>query len=112
MYRWTVFIGLNAIIMLVIVPDSRRTLLISLLRDISKASRQSLQEYDERIQDTEYNIDVNLRQFNERQRAILNDRDTSDVSNSRNHEAEATKECVRICEDIKCFLESRARMAT
>jgi gas vesicle protein len=73
----------------------------------SKVSREVLQEYNEMIQDTAYNLEVHLRQIDEKMaRLTVENTITSDISIDLNDEREVTKQCLRICEDARSFIES------
>ncbi|KAJ5194895.1 uncharacterized protein N7498_008333 [Penicillium cinerascens] len=91
-YKSTISIGLCAITM-----------------DTTKVSRQALQDYNELIQDTAYNLEVNLQRVNEKMsRFILDNINTLDISIDINDEKEVAKKCLRICEDVRSCIESRA----
>ncbi|OQE13490.1 hypothetical protein PENFLA_c047G07749 [Penicillium flavigenum] len=77
--------------------------------DTNRVSRQVLQEYNELIQDTIYNLEVNLQRVDERiKRVILDNTNTSGISIDTKDEKEVTKQCLRICEDVRGLIESRA----
>lgn len=81
----------------------------SFIRDTTKVSHQALQDYNELIQDTAYNLEVNLQRVNEKiSRLVLNKTNTSEISINTNDEVEVTKECLRICEDMRSCIESQA----
>lgn len=66
-------------------------------------SRQALQDYNEMIQDTAYNVRVNLRRMSEKQLPHRN----SELAIDLNDEQEVTQECLRICEDVRSYIERR-----
>jgi hypothetical protein len=108
-YKSTISIGVCTITMLVTIPCLLRTLLTSFISDTNKVSRQVLQEYNELIQDTTYNLEVNLQRVDERiKRVILDNTNTSGISIDTKDEKEVTKQCLRICEDVRGLIESRA----
>ena len=59
------------------------------------------------IQDTAYNLELHLRQIDEKMtRFTIENTDTSGVSIDLKDEREVTKQCLRICEDARSFIES------
>ncbi|KAF7172640.1 hypothetical protein CNMCM5623_004790 [Aspergillus felis] len=89
-YKSTISVGLGTITM-----------------HISKVSQQVLQEYNEMIKDTAYNLEVHLQQIDEKMaRLTVENTITSDISIDLNDEREVTKQCLRICEDARSFIES------
>lgn len=66
-----------------------------------------LREYNEMVQDTAYDLDMHLQRIDEKL-ALLTAQDdsASDVSIDLEDEREVTKQCLRICEDAKSFIES------
>jgi hypothetical protein len=83
--------------------------LCTISMNTNTASRQALQDYNELIQDTTYNLEINLRQVEEKMsRFILDSANTPPTSIDTNDEKEVTKECLRICEDLRSCIESRA----
>ena len=73
----------------------------------SKISHQVLQEYDEMIQDTAHNLELRLRRIDEEMtRLNIETTNTSGVSVDLEDEREVTKQCLRICEDAKSYIES------
>ncbi|PKX89425.1 uncharacterized protein P174DRAFT_425346 [Aspergillus novofumigatus IBT 16806] len=73
----------------------------------SKVSERVLQEYNEMIQDTAYNLDIHLRRIDEKlARLMTQDDNASDVSINLEDEREVTKQCLRICQDAKTFIET------
>ncbi|KAJ6181392.1 hypothetical protein N7485_000034 [Penicillium canescens] len=73
----------------------------------SKVSHQVLQEYNEMIQDTVYNLEVHLQRIDEKMaRFTLDDSNTSDMTIDLKDEKEVTKQCLRICEDARSYIES------
>ena len=62
------------------------------------------------IQDTAYHLDIHLRRIDEKlSRFNTQDVNASDVSINLEDEREVTKQCLRICEDAKSFIESLTR---
>ncbi|KAJ5474094.1 hypothetical protein N7475_003660 [Penicillium sp. IBT 31633x] len=73
----------------------------------SKVSHQVLQEYNEMIQDTVYNLEVHLQRIDEKMaRFTLESSNTSDITIDLKDEKEVTKQCLRICEDARSYIES------
>ncbi|KAA8646129.1 uncharacterized protein ATNIH1004_007555 [Aspergillus tanneri] len=70
------------------------------MRHTSKVSHQVIQEYNEMIQDTAYNLEVHLQQIDEKMTTDLED------------EREVTKQCLRVCEDAKSYIESLTNRET
>jgi hypothetical protein len=77
----------------------------------AKVSKQALDEYNEMIQDTVYNLNLRLKRVDEK----LEGYSKSNISASDinlDDEKEVTQVCLRICEDAKLFLESLNRQST
>ncbi|KAH8802941.1 hypothetical protein F5884DRAFT_903547 [Xylogone sp. PMI_703] len=73
----------------------------------SKVSHQVLQEYNEMIQDTAYNLKVHLQRIDEKiARFPVEDTNSSNVEIDLKDEKAVTKQCLRICEDAKSYIES------
>ncbi|KIM98314.1 hypothetical protein OIDMADRAFT_128322 [Oidiodendron maius Zn] len=73
----------------------------------SKVSQQVLQEYNEMIRDTAYNLEVHLQQIDEKlARFPAGNSSTSDISIDLKDERAVTKQCLLICEDAKSYIES------
>src|ERR1700761_862612 len=73
----------------------------------SKISRQVVQEYNEMIQDTAYNLELHLRRIDEKlARLTVDNANTSSGSIDLEDEREVTKQCLRICEDARSYIES------
>ena len=106
-YKSTISVGLGTITMLAAIPCLLWALLTSFIRHTSKVSHQVLQEYNEVIQDTAYNLELRLKRIDEKmtQLNIENTR-TSVISIDLEDEREVTKQCLRICEDARSYIES------
>jgi hypothetical protein len=77
------------------------------MRHTSKVTHQVLQEYNEMVQDTAYNLEVHLQQIDEKMaRFTVENTTTSDISTVLKDEKEVTKQCLRICEDARSYIES------
>ncbi|KAH6621817.1 hypothetical protein C7974DRAFT_397189, partial [Boeremia exigua] len=77
----------------------------------AKVSKQALDEYNEMIQDTIYDLNVRLKRVDQKLEGYANlSISTSDVN--LDDEKEVTQVCLRICEDAKLFLESLERQST
>lgn len=73
----------------------------------SKISHQVLQEYNEMVQDTAYNLKLHLLRIDEKMtRLNIENSNTSGVSIDLEDEREVTKQCLRICEDARFYIES------
>src|ERR1700761_5194449 len=73
----------------------------------SKISHQVLQEYNEMIQDPAYNLELHLRRIDEKMtRLNIENTNTSGASIDLEDEREVPKQCLRICEDAKSYIES------
>ncbi|KAJ5640302.1 uncharacterized protein N7484_008164 [Penicillium longicatenatum] len=76
----------------------------------AKVSQKALQDYNEMIQDTMYNLEIHLQRVDEKLARLTTD--TTTMSNSTfdlKDEKEVTRQCLRICEDashyIKCLAD-------
>ena len=75
----------------------------------SKISHQVLHEYNEMIQDTAYNLELRLQRIDEKMmRLNIENTNASGVSINLEDEREVTKQCLRVCEDAKSYIESLA----
>ncbi|KAH8696920.1 hypothetical protein GQ44DRAFT_733537 [Phaeosphaeriaceae sp. PMI808] len=75
----------------------------------AKVSQQVLQDYNEMIQDTVYDLKVHLQRVDEKLYGYTIDNPKSNnLTSSINlhDEREITKLCLRICEDARCYLDS------
>ncbi|KAL4748990.1 hypothetical protein BDW72DRAFT_142607 [Aspergillus terricola var. indicus] len=73
----------------------------------SKVTERVLQEYNEMIQDTAYDLDMHLQRIDEKLTHLTpQDDNASDVSINLEGEMEVTKQCLRICKDAKSFIET------
>ncbi|BCR90185.1 uncharacterized protein ACHE_60071A [Aspergillus chevalieri] len=73
----------------------------------SKVSHQVLQEYNEMIQDTAYDLELHLQRIDEKMaRFAIEKTKTSDIDINLKDEREVTQQCLRICEDAKSYIES------
>jgi hypothetical protein len=76
-------------------------------RNTSKISQQVLQEYNEMIKDTVYNLELRLRRIDEKiAQPILDDRGASNTSTDLKDERAVTKQCIRVCEDAKSYMDA------
>ncbi|KAJ5292367.1 uncharacterized protein N7443_008320 [Penicillium atrosanguineum] len=79
------------------------------MSEYQDAPPQALQNYNELIQDTTYNLEINLQRVEEKMSLIIiGSANISHTSIDTNDEKEVTKECIRICEDMRSCIESRA----
>lgn len=76
-------------------------------RNTSKISQQVLQEYNEMIKDTVYNLELRLQRIDEKiAQPILDDRGSSNTSIDLKDERAVTKQCIRVCEDAKSYMDA------
>lgn len=76
-------------------------------RTTSKISQQVLQEYNEMIKDTVYNLELRLKRIDEKiAQPTLDDRGASNTSIDLKDERAVTKQCIRVCEDAKSYMDS------
>ncbi|KAL2816989.1 hypothetical protein BDW59DRAFT_152905 [Aspergillus cavernicola] len=89
-YKSTISIGLGTITM-----------------HTSKVTHQVLQEYNEMIQDTVYSLEVHLQQIDEKMAQFtVENTNGSTINIDLKDEKEVTKQCLRICEDARSYIES------
>ena len=66
-----------------------------------------LEEYNEMIQDTAYNLELHIRRIDEKLAQLTTeDINASDISLNLVDERDVTKQCLRLCEDAKSYNES------
>ncbi|KAJ5198201.1 uncharacterized protein N7498_007318 [Penicillium cinerascens] len=68
----------------------------------AKISEKVLQDYNEMIQDTAYNLEVQLQRVDEKMARYPTNISSIDLKD----EKEVTKQCLRICEDASHYIES------
>ncbi|KAH7175929.1 hypothetical protein EDB81DRAFT_850014 [Dactylonectria macrodidyma] len=91
-YKATISVGLGTITM-----------------QTSKLSQKVLEEYNEMIQDTVYNLNMNLQRLDEKMGLLLKENEStsaSDTSVDLKDEMAVTEQCLRICEDARSYIES------
>jgi hypothetical protein len=77
------------------------------IRHNAKVSQKALQDYNEMIQDTAYNLKVQLQRVDEKMSRFTTDNaSTLNSSVDLKNEREVTKQCLRICEDASHYIES------
>ena len=77
------------------------------MRHTAKVSQKALQDYNEMIQDTVYNLEVHLQRVDEKMALLAtNNARNSDSRVDLQDEREVTKKCLRICEDASHYIES------
>ncbi|GMF74449.1 unnamed protein product [Aspergillus oryzae] len=76
----------------------------------TKVSQHVLEEYNELVQDTVYNLEVYLRRIDEKLARIPFDTtdNTPGINLDLKDERAVTKQCLRICQDAKSYIESLA----
>ncbi|CAM1504967.1 Fc.00g106040.m01.CDS01 [Cosmosporella sp. VM-42] len=73
----------------------------------SKISHQVLEEYHEMIMNTAYNLEIHLQRIDEKLALFPTENPgTSDTGVDLRDERAVTKQCLRICEDAKSYIES------
>ncbi|OBT95172.1 hypothetical protein VE01_07564 [Pseudogymnoascus verrucosus] len=91
-YKSTIMVGLGTITM-----------------NTSRVSHQVIQEYNEMIQDTVYNLEFHLERINEKmERFAPSNTNTLATSINLDDERAVTEQCLLICEDAKARIESLA----
>ncbi len=83
----------------------------NITRRAAKVSQQALDEYNEMIRDTVYELNVHLQRVDEKLEGYPNSNILATNVNL-DDEKEVTQTCLRICEDAKDFLESLNRKST
>ncbi|RMZ87344.1 hypothetical protein DV736_g5429, partial [Chaetothyriales sp. CBS 134916] len=67
---------------------------------------QVLQEYNEMVKDTAYNLELHLRRIDEKMtQSGIGISSTSRTSVNLEDEREVTKQCLRVCEDARSYIE-------
>ncbi|EXA30552.1 hypothetical protein FOVG_18081 [Fusarium oxysporum f. sp. pisi HDV247] len=77
----------------------------------SKLSHKVLEEYNEVIQDTIYNLNINLQRLDEKMELLVQESkstNASDTSTDLRDERVVTEQCLRICQDASSYIESLA----
>lgn len=106
-YKSTISIGLGTITMSVCTFCQDGTWLTFTYRHTSKLSHQVLEEYNEMIKDTAYNLTVHLQRIDEKMALSTTETTTpSDTSIDLKDERAVTEQCLRICEDARSYIES------
>ncbi|CAG8022163.1 unnamed protein product [Penicillium salamii] len=73
----------------------------------AKVSQQVLQDYNEMIQDTVYNLEVYLQRIDGKMGHLTMDNTSASGSSvDLKDEREVTQQCIRICEDAKSYIAS------
>ncbi|RMD39433.1 hypothetical protein DV735_g5696, partial [Chaetothyriales sp. CBS 134920] len=86
-YKLTISVGLGTITML--IPE------------------QVLEEFNEMVQDTAYNLELHLQQIDEKMTQLnLEKFSASGASTDLEDEKAVTKQCLRVCEDARSYIES------
>ncbi|KAE8138644.1 hypothetical protein BDV38DRAFT_244204 [Aspergillus pseudotamarii] len=89
-YKSTISVGLGTITM-----------------QTTKISQQVLEEYNEMVQDTAYSLEVQLQRIDEKlARMTMDTVEASEVGPDLNDEKQVTKQCLRICQDAKSYIET------
>ncbi|KAF5620086.1 hypothetical protein F52700_11406 [Fusarium sp. NRRL 52700] len=80
-------------------------------RQKSKVSHEVLEEYNETIQDTIYNLNVNLQRLDEKMELLVQESKSISASNTGTDlkdERAVTEQCLRICQDARSYIDSLA----
>ncbi|GLA26493.1 hypothetical protein AnigIFM63326_003653 [Aspergillus niger] len=93
------------------VTNNERSMLALLQGPIDRHSfkvpQKVLEEYNEMIQDTAYNLELHLRRIDEKLAQLTTEEiNASDISLNLEDERDVTKQCLRVCEDAKSYIES------
>ncbi|OGM47844.1 hypothetical protein ABOM_003287 [Aspergillus bombycis] len=89
-YKSTISVGLGTITM-----------------QTTQVSQKVLEEYNEMVQDTAYNLELYLRRIDDKLARISVDKtDTPGTNLDLEDEREVTKQCLWICQDAKSYIES------
>ncbi|GLA18166.1 hypothetical protein AnigIFM62618_005321 [Aspergillus niger] len=73
----------------------------------SKVPQKVLEEYNEMIQDTAYNLELHIRRIDKNLAQLTTEEiNASDISLNLVDERDVTKQCLRLCEDAKSYNES------
>ncbi|PGG98152.1 hypothetical protein AJ80_09579 [Polytolypa hystricis UAMH7299] len=73
----------------------------------SKVSRKVLQQYNEMIQDTAYNLEVHLQRIDEKMsRTTVESTQNPGIPTDLKDERAVLKQCLRICEDARSYIQS------
>lgn len=76
-------------------------------RHTSKVSHEVLEKYSEVIDDTMYDLNVQLQRINEKiGSSTVGSTDTSDTNIDLMDEQAVTQQCLRICEQARCYFDS------
>ena len=75
-----------------------------------KLSRQALDEYDEMVKNTIYNLNLRLQRIDDKMEGMseIGPR-TSDIDIDLSNERQVTNQCLKICQDAQFYLESLTR---
>lgn len=77
------------------------------MRRTSKVSHKVLQEYNEMVQDTAYNLQLHLQRIDEKMARFTNEEiNCSEANIDLKDERAVIEQCLRICDDAKSYLES------
>ncbi|RMZ83810.1 hypothetical protein DV738_g1025, partial [Chaetothyriales sp. CBS 135597] len=73
----------------------------------SKIPEKVLEEFNEMVQDTAYNLELHLQQIDEKMTQLnLEKFSASGASTDLEDEKAVTKQCLRVCEDARSYIES------
>lgn len=75
-----------------------------------RLSHQALEEYDELVKNTIYDLKLRLQRIDDKVHNLMpaSDPGTSNTDIDLNNERQVTEQCLRICQDAKSFFESLA----
>ncbi|KAJ5337479.1 uncharacterized protein N7506_005501 [Penicillium brevicompactum] len=107
-YKSTISIGLGTITMFVLPTSPCHFIFANFsMRHTAKVSQQVLQDYNEMIQDTVYNLEVYLQRIDGKMGHLTMDNTSASGSSvDLKDEREVTQQCIRICEDAKSYIAS------
>lgn len=75
-----------------------------------RLSHQALEEYDEMVKNTAYNLNLRLQRIDDKMESLVtaSGPSPSDIDLDLNNERQVTEQCLQICQDAKSYLETLA----
>lgn len=86
-------------------------MLIFACRQTARLSHRALEEYDELVKNTIYDLKLRLQRIDDKMHSLTQESvaGTSRLSIDLDNERQVTEQCLRICQDAKYYFESLAR---
>lgn len=106
-YTSTISIGLGTITLYVMLSNMTKSGLTNLYRQTSKTTCDVLEQYSEMVQDTTYNLNVQLQRINEKMERFPSEEPDATRSDFRD-ERTVIKHCIGICEEAMSRIGSLA----